>query len=220
VVLALTGYLGTWQKNRADEKRALQAEYEARAILPPVPLTRTSRDVSLRYRLASATGQWRSDDALFIDNRHHGTRAGFHVIVPLELAGGARVLVNRGWVARDASYPSAPRTALPMGEGVAEGLLVVPTTRFIELAPDTRRGAVWQNLSIERYRETSGHDVLPFVLLERTPPQGFVAVTERPDARVAKHVEYMWTWYSLAATVLVLWLALNVSRFATGEGRS
>jgi cytochrome oxidase assembly protein ShyY1 len=34
-------------------------------------------------------------------------------------------------------------------------------------------------------------------------------VVERPDARADKNLEYMLTWYSLAATVIALWLLLN-----------
>jgi cytochrome oxidase assembly protein ShyY1 len=39
-------------------------------------------------------------------------------------------------------------------------------------------------------------------------------VTEKPDAGVAKHVEYSLTWYALAATTLALWLAMNLKRVA------
>jgi cytochrome oxidase assembly protein ShyY1 len=38
------------------------------------------------------------------------------------------------------------------------------------------------------------------------------AVRESPDAGVDKHREYALTWFSLAATVLALWIALNARR--------
>jgi surfeit locus 1 family protein len=73
-------------------------------------------------------------------------------------------------------------------------------------------GNVWQNLSIERFRIRTGVPVLPVVVLQDAPAQGLIAVRERPDAGVAKHREYALTWFSLAATALVLWIVLNVRR--------
>jgi surfeit locus 1 family protein len=204
IAIVLTGYLGTWQKGRAEEKNALQAEYDARIRQPVITLTAAHRAAELNYRIARADGQWRPSEAIFVDNRQHASRAGFHVIVPLELHSGTRVLVNLGWVARDGEYPRAPRIGLPGGAARIEGMLSVPGTRYIELKGGDEAGAdarVWQNFSLERYRARSGRDALP----------GFQVVAERPDARVEKHLEYMWTWYSLAATVLVLWIALNLS---------
>jgi cytochrome oxidase assembly protein ShyY1 len=54
--------------------------------------------------------------------------------------------------------------------------------------------------------------VLPVVVLADMPAPGLEAVRERPDTGVDKHREYMLTWSALAATALVLWIALNVRR--------
>jgi cytochrome oxidase assembly protein ShyY1 len=42
------------------------------------------------------------------------------------------------------------------------------------------------------------------------PSKGLTLQAERPDAGVEKHVEYMLTWYSLALTVVALWIGLNL----------
>ena len=52
----------------------------------------------------------------------------------------------------------------------------------------------------------------PVVVLLDTPPPGLAAVREKPDAGVAKHIEYAFTWFALAATALGLWLGLNLKR--------
>jgi cytochrome oxidase assembly protein ShyY1 len=72
------------------------------------------------------------------------------------------------------------------------------------------QGSVWQNLTIERYRTHTRRDVASFWLLADPVDAGLRPVIERPDAKVEKHVEYMLTWYSLAVTVVLLWLALNL----------
>ena len=211
--VALLLYLGFWQVHRADEKRALQAILEFRAKEPPVELTGFVPSADpLRYRRAVARGEWNAKGQVFIDNRIRDGRAGFEVVTPLRLADGAMLLVNRGWIARDARYPQAPEVAVPPGEAQVTGLATVPPRRVLELSPETVSGNVWQNLNLDRYRERMGATVLPVVLLASTPAEGAAAVVEQPDAGIAKHVEYSLTWFSLAATTVVLWLVLNTRR--------
>lgn len=213
--LALLLYLGFWQAHRADEKRALQAVLESRAQEPPVELTGLVASADpLRYRRAVARGEWHARGQVFIDNRIRGGRAGFEIVTPLRLADGATLLVNRGWIARDSRYPRAPDVAVPPGEVQVSGLATVPPRRVLELSSETVAGDVWQNLNIDRYRERMGGAVLPVVLLASTPAPNALAVVEQPDAGIAKHVEYSLTWFSLAATTVVLWLVLNTRRVA------
>jgi surfeit locus 1 family protein len=134
------------------------------------------------------------------------------VVTPLNLSDGAIVLVNRGWIARGPAYPSPPPAPAPAGRVDVAGLATVPTSRFIELSAQTVSGNVWQNLTIDRYRQTTKASVLPIVIVSHEAGEGLVAVRETPDAGVARHREYALTWFSLAATTLALWLALNLRR--------
>ena len=213
LVFVLTGYLGSWQQERAAEKRILQREYDARSRQSPVTLDAMTRDPALRYRQALAEGEWHGAGQIFVDNQVMHATAGYHVIAPLKLPGGnSYVLVNRGWIARGTTYPLPPDVDLPAGPVSVSGKLSLPSSRFLELSPQSVQGKVWQNLTIERYREVTHLDVLPFVLLAGDARPPLEGISERPDARADKHVEYMLTWYSLAATVLVLWVVLNTSR--------
>jgi surfeit locus 1 family protein len=214
-VIALTAYLGLWQAHRAGEKLARQAEYEARMNEPTVQLTgATDAAVPLVYRHVRAAGRWLAERQVFVDNKVHAGRAGFEVVTPLEVAGGhAAVLVNRGWIERDAGYPHPPRAPVPAGEVVVTGIATEPPARFLELGPGAIEGNVFQNLTVERFRQWSGGlPVLPFVVLADTPGTGLAAVTEQPDAGVEQHRQYEATWFLLAATTLVLWVALNLKR--------
>jgi surfeit locus 1 family protein len=213
-LIALTLYLGTWQGGRAQEKRELQALYEARTREAPLVLTGPVDSAQpLLYRRVRAAGEWDANGQFFIDNQVLDGRAGFRVVTPLRLQGrDAAVLVDRGWVARDARYPVAPEVGVPAGRVEVVGMATLPPRRFYELSSDTIAGNVWQNLSIERYRERARKDVLPVVILADVPGAGLVAVREKPDAGVDKHREYALTWYSLAATALALWIVLNLRR--------
>lgn len=210
--LSGTVYLGHWQQVRATEKETLQAQFDRRNVAPPIILGASITDpLAFRYARAIARGEWLASGQIFLDNKFDSETVGFHVITPLRMEGTNRyVLVNRGWVARGTSYPVPPHVPVPPGLVTVEGELVLPSARFLELAEATIQGSVWQNLTIDRYRRESGRDVLPFLLLEKNGTTSLKPVMERPDARAEKHVEYMLTWYSLAATVVVLWFALNL----------
>jgi surfeit locus 1 family protein len=213
--LAATLYLAAWQQGRAAEKRALQAAYDQRSAMPPLALS--GADVarmdpqSARFRRAAVSGEWLESGQIFVDNKFEQNAVGYHVLTPLRIAGTQRyVLVNRGWVSRGANYPLPPKVAVESGEVNVRGTIIVPTSKFLELGQETVSGNVWQNVTIERFRAVTKLDVLPVVLLASPAGAGLRVVTEQPDAGVAKHVEYMLTWYSLALTIGVLWIALNL----------
>jgi len=212
-MIALLVSLGRWQVARAGEKQARQALLEARMREPVLSLSAPVADAApMVYRHVVAEGRYVPEGQVFIDNRLHLGRAGFHVMTPLRLASGATVLVNRGWIARDAQYPKPPAVAVPEGVVKVAGLAATPPARYLELSAQTVSGNVWQNLSFERYREQVRIDVMPFEILAAPPAPGLAAVEEQPDAGVAKHQEYALTWFSLAVTVLVLWIVVNTKR--------
>lgn len=213
-MLALLLSLGRWQVNRAGEKEERQALYDMRAKEAPYKLAGpVDAADALVFRRVEASGRYLAEGQVYIDNRLNEGRAGFHVVTPLQLEGtSAVVLVNRGWIARTAEYPKAPPVAVPEGPVRVVGMAVVPPARVLELSSETVTGSVWQNLSIARYRERTKLDALPVVVLASVPAPGAVAVVEKADAGIAKHQEYALTWFSLAATVAVLWIALNLRR--------
>lgn len=213
-LIALTLWLGNWQMGRANEKRDRQALFEARMNDTPVQLTGAVPSADpLLYRRVRAAGTWVASRQLFVDNQIREGRAGFHVVTPLAIEGSpALVLVNRGWIARTAEYPRAPHVPVAEGRVEVSGIASRPPARFLELSAKTVSGDVWQNLSVERFAAASGLTVLPVVVLLDASPPGLAAVRETPDAGIAKHIEYAFTWFALAATAFVLWLVLNVKR--------
>lgn len=215
-MVALTLWLGNWQMNRAQEKRERQALFEARSNDTPVRLTGAVPSAEpLLFRRVRVAGTWMGDRQFYVDNRIREGRAGFHVVTPLAIEGtDAAVLVNRGWVARGPEYPRPPRIEVPSGRVEVTGLATRPPARVLELSAETVAGDVWQNLSVERFAAHARLALLPVVVLADAPAPGLAGVREAPDAGIAKHVEYAFTWFSLAATLVVLWIALNLKRAA------
>jgi surfeit locus 1 family protein len=213
-MIALTVSLGRWQSGRAEEKAERQAAFEARIADAPLELHGSSGPAeALLYRRVRIAGRWDAQGQIFVDNQIHNGRAGFHVITPLRMDGSTRIaLVNRGWTARTPAYPAAPQVSVPVGRVVVTGLATLPPKRYLELSGETISGNVWQNLSLERYAQRCSVALLPVMVLADRAGDGLAAVEEKPDAGIAKHREYALTWYSLALTLLALWLYYSFRR--------
>jgi surfeit locus 1 family protein len=212
VALIATLYLGFWQQDRAQQKRLLQASFDARALLPTLALSDRPVQIEDAYRRARANGNFELNGQFFVDNKSEGVVVGYHVFAPFRLAPGERlVLVNRGFVPRGPAYPAPPVVPVPVGNMEVTGLLVELSSKFLELGNQSPvQGTVWQNLTIERYQRLSARQVEPLVLLANPTAIGLTPIVERPDAKVEKHVEYMLTWFSLAFTIVALWVGLNL----------
>ena len=214
MLIALTLSLARWQVHRGDEKEARQALLDARIAETPVALT-GSIDAAqpLLYRRVRAAGEWIARGQVFIDNQVLEGRVGYHVMTPLQLAGKKdALLVNRGWIARGPGYPRPPAAAVPGGPVQVTGMATLPPKRYLELGDKTVQGDVWQNLSLDRYRTQTGIAILPVVVLADATAPGLARVRDKPDTGVERHREYALTWFSLAATTLVLWIVLNLKK--------
>jgi surfeit locus 1 family protein len=165
--VALTLALGNWQLDRAAQKRALKARYEAQAAQPPIYVgAQELAAADMDLRRAEARGVFDPRHAVFIDNRiHHGV-PGYHVVMPLRIEGSDRyVLVNRGWVARPALRTQLPEVRTPPDPVTITGTAMVPSDRKVSQVVE---GSIWQNLTIEHYRNVVPLAMQPFVPVVRT----------------------------------------------------
>ena len=211
----LTLWLGNWQSGRAETKRALQARYDVAMREAPIHVGNTLLDRdSVLYRKLEVRGVFDAAHTILLDNRIYKGVAGYHVLTPLIIDGGSlAILVNRGWVAVGRSREQIPLPPTPRGLVQLEGMAVDPHSRYLELMHAPPQGRVWQNLNFASYAATSRLTLQP-VLLQQTSPQadGLQRDWPRPDTGVSMHVSYEIQWYSLATTLAVLWLVMNVKR--------
>ncbi len=221
--LVLTLALGNWQSGRAETKRALQARYDVAVREAPIHVGNTLLDRdSVLYRKLEVEGTFDDAHTILLDNRVLNGVAGYHVLTPLRISGSRfAILVNRGWVAVGRSRQQVPAPPTPRGRVRLEGMAVDPRTRYVELASTTPQGRVWQNLDFQRYATASGLDLQPVLLLQTSEAADeLLRSWPRPDTGVDTHVGYAVQWYSLAATLALLWLIMNVRRSRDGSSAS
>lgn len=119
--------LGEWQFHRLDDRKERNAIIERNEKAGPAPVTDvlspgTDPSESEEWRVVEATGTYAVDDTVIVRYRTRDGEAGVDVVVPLELADGTSLLVDRGWYATDnrgATSEDVP--APPSGEVTVTG---------------------------------------------------------------------------------------------------
>ena len=228
--IVLTVSLGNWQLRRADEKLALQATWDRAWQAAPLPVTgnhiaAVAGRLPLRVHLR---GRYLFEHEVWLDNRQMGGQTGLMQIVPLRLADGAVVLVNRGFARRDPrDRARLPEVARPSGEVAIEGLAVAQTARVLQLGENEPAGegrpAVWQNLDFDALERVSGLAVARWVVQQTNgADDGLLRNWPRLAAGVDKHRGYALQWFALAAliAVLTLFFGLRALRHRSFVNRS
>ena len=217
--IAVTLALANWQLNRAHEKERLAARLAALAKEAPLTLPAAAvKAEDVEWRHVMVRGRFEPERAVLVDNRIHNGVAGYHVVMPLEIAGSGTalyVLVNRGWIAGNPDRSRLPEVKTPGGTVAISGLAVVPTRRFLELSDRPVEGPVWQNLTLERYREAHKIALQPVLIQQDSPlDDGLVREWTPPNVGVDTHYGYAFQWFALSLTILVFYLVTHVRRTA------
>lgn len=183
--------LGHWQAGRAAEKRAAAREAKA-----PVELK----------------GRFLPAHTMFLANRIHEGRPGFHVLQPFRTESGGAVLVLRGWtpVGPDGRPPPV-RT--PDGAVSIEGTRLPRLARALEPPGAAHEGPLRQNVTVDEFAAWAGVALAPYVLQQRGGAEDGLRRDWPPaDAGAEKNDSYSLQWYSLALLSVILLLVLNVRR--------
>jgi surfeit locus 1 family protein len=245
--VVLTAALGQWQLRRADEKVAAAALVAQRAAEPvwtesdwPCAVTSADDPLPLQRR-AQLRGRWLTERTVFLDNRPMDGVTGFDVVTPLRLSAGPctgqLVLVQRGWVPRDA----ADRLRLPVWQDTdaavrVPGRVVAQVSRTYALGEEApldgnSRRPIRQNVDTAMWSAWIGQVPLAGALLQTEdeamvgPPT--VAPTQPTagaplsrhwlamDTGVGKHRAYAAQWFAMSAILagLTLWFPILAPRW-------
>ncbi len=215
--IAVTASLGRWQLSRAAQKIAMQQAMDARATQPllvqPAWASDADQANAQHYRRTHAEGTWLLKHTVFLDNRQMDGRVGFYVVTPLLVAPGRAVLVQRGWVPRDAQDRThLPAVVTPDHSVAMEAAIApMPSKLFALGGPDT--GVIRQNLDADAYAREIGVQLLPFSLLQQgasVPDDGLLRHWAHPAVNVQTHYGYAAQWFGMSALMagLYVWFQL------------
>ncbi len=206
-----TARLGVWQLDRAAEKTALQRAIDERAALPPLEAAAWPADAAgaeaAAERRAVLRGHWQAGYSVALDNRPMAGRVGFYIAMPLVLADGRAVLVQRGWIPRDLQE----RTRLapfdtPDAEVEVQGRIAPRLPRLYALAGEDS-GPIRQNLDLADAARESGLALWPWVLIQDgDAADGLKRDWPAPATGVDKHHGYAFQWFALSALTIGLYV--------------
>lgn len=214
--VVLTARLGVWQLDRATQKEHLQATIDARRDLPVLSAATLAREPAAateqHHRNARLTGTWLAQATVFLDNRQMNGRPGFFVVTPLRLDDGTAVLVQRGWLPRDArDRTHLPTLQTPSGAVTVEGRVAPPPSRLHEFETQAS-GPIRQNLDLDSFARETGLLLRPVSLQQAgdKAADGLQRDWPRPLAEVHKHYGYAFQWFALATLItgLYVWFQL------------
>jgi surfeit locus 1 family protein len=207
IVVAVTVRLGFWQRDRAHQKEALQASIARYESAPPQ--TVTDAPIALKdieHHRVRALGRFMPEQVVYLDNRPYNDQPGFYVVMPLKLAGGGYVLVNRGWLPRNIGDRTTIKPyATPQGDFEIEGIARADATRAFELGQggSAPHQSIRQNLDVSAYAAETGLPLQPFVI-QQTSDDGDRLVRDwpAPTMGVERNYGYMLQWWGMAAAAV------------------
>lgn len=214
-VIAVMVQLGNWQLSRAREKESRQEKLDALSRQPAVSLP--SEPVKLedfQYRKTEVHGTYLPKYTVYLDNKIYRGAAGYHIITPLRIGTSPmHVLINRGWVAADRDRSKLPNVPVPSGSVTVYGIATTATQKTLELSKEIVSGQVWENLDLERFRDMTGLQLQPVMVLQQNDVNdGLVREWARPDLGIGKNLGYAFQWFAMASAVLIIYLVLSVKR--------
>jgi surfeit locus 1 family protein len=221
VVAAIGISLGQWQLRRAADKEAIEHRMKEREKAPPLRLDGAAVSAAdaeaLEFRQVVVRGEFLPGWTIYLDNRPHEGKPGFHVITPLKIAGSARhILVARGWVARDVAERSRiPEIPTPAGIVDVTGSVRRHAGRLLQLgqAAPLKPGAIVQNLDAGELAQASGLAIEPFIVEQTSDSNdGLVRAWPLPSQGIDRHLGYAFQWFALAATAFLFFVVTGFKR--------
>lgn len=189
---------------RAETRGGEFERQQAGVATAPLALGAEQRDADLlQWRPVTARGVWLAERTLFLDNKIHRQRVGYHVLTPLQLDGSrVVVLVNRGWVLAPRLRSEIPLIATAAGSVEITGIARKFESKFFEFGNPSPEGPVWQHVREDDYRLHSGLDVLPVMVLQQNAvADGLIrdwSDLQGPDNPAPRHHAYAIMWVIFA----------------------
>jgi surfeit locus 1 family protein len=216
--------LGFWQLRRLDEKRDRNALVEARMDEPEVPLGDLldagdggAAVDGVRYRRVTASGTYDEGATIEVRNRTQDGSPGAWLVTPMEVEGGERVGVIRGFVGfrPDGSFE---RAEAPSGRVAVTGLA---------MDPDRLGGTAGRDVGPLLGED----DVLPALLMADAsdPPepngpdgpdgeQATIEPVPKPELSEGPHLGYAVQWF-IFSTIAIVGYPIVLRRVVIRRGK-
>lgn len=214
LILPILLWLGLWQLDRAEQKKALQTLYTQRQQATPVTITDLVLDQDLSYQPVTLTGHYQAGQHILIDNQIRDRRFGYDVITAFKLLDTDQwVWVNRGWLAADPTRLTLPEIEDIAGLVTLQGNIYAPRGQLWPLGQPLNDSwpRVVQRIDIPSLAKEL--DIAMFPLTVRLANHQPGALQTRwivINVQPAKHIAYAVQWFSMAGVLLIIAVIANI----------
>lgn len=215
IVVSLFLRLGFWQMQRAEQKKTMLNAELAMANRAPI-VWEPQEKLPFQYQRISVSGHYLLD-VFLLDNQHQEHQFGYDVLSPFILDNGHVLLIDRGWIVGDATRRQFPQIDAPQTKMQVQGIVYFPSNKQWVLGPSVEKKnaklTILESLDTKNVSQILQKQAYPFIMrLDKKEDHGFVrnwAIVSMPPQR---HIAYAWQWFSMALTVFIIFIALNLKK--------
>ena len=207
-------YLGLWQLDRAEEKLAIQTDFQSQIKEKPVNINFLSAEPA-RYKKIFAEGSF-IEPYFLLDNIVYNRKAGYYVISPF-LIDEKILLVNRGWV-DNYSRQKYPVIDTPKEVMIINGYVKYPM-QLLELTSENisvKEPYVIQNININQISNIIKKEIYPFIVnLNESSRFLYKYIPEKNEKSHLKHYMYAGQWFLF--TIIGIFFLIILNRKSNGK---
>jgi cytochrome oxidase assembly protein ShyY1 len=222
---SLAWWLGEWQFDRLEQRREDNLVVERNEAAAPAPVAAVlapGRPVRAddEWRVVTATGTYDTDDTVIVRYQTRDGASGVDVVVPLETADGAALLVNRGWLMtenRGASNQDVPPP--PPGEVTVTGYVRADGEGGSTQVVDQSTRAI-SSVEIGEALDREVYGGFVELRSEDPAPATPLAAVELPDLGEGPHFFYGLQWWFFGALAIFGFFYLMYDEWRGGRRRA
>lgn len=222
ICLSILVSLGNWQVHRLGWKEALIQSAQENVKNAPVPFEELdvqaellNNPEELQYRRVTLRGTFDHNKEMHFFSNFGGGQIGYQILTPMTLSNGSIVVVDRGFVPSELKQPESRAAGQLHGEVELVGLVRLSRSRGrMDAAPDLATGewfvrdldemAVWLKLGalVPVMVDAQASDI----------PGGWPQGGHTRLTFSNNHLGYVITWYGLALSLIVIYVAYHISK--------
>ena len=207
--------LGSWQIQRAVEKKATEQQHQS--------ATNLSLDYAIagenRFSRIQVSGHYDTSRHFLLDNQIWQGRGGVYVLTPFYTLGGTKILVNRGWLPLAPDRKTMPEIPTPSEEIVITGMLnILPVPGRMLGSADVLKQDEWPQLvtylNLKDMSDSLDISLENWIIqLSKTERTGFEGREWKPVFLSSnRHKAYAFQWFALAAASVIMWIYIGFRR--------
>ncbi len=218
VSLAILIGLGNWQLERREWKLALIDSVTARTQQEPIPYAQALRlhaqGDDVQYLPVVVEGEFLHDREVHLFRQSVEGAGGYHVFTAFQPIEGAPILINRGYVPRERKDPAKRPDGQVGGRLTVAGLIRTDGEPGAFVPPNNPSKGEWFFRDHKAMGGALGLSETPplFIDAGNAPiPGGFPRGGQTRVSFKNDHLGYALTWFGLAAVLLGVYVAHQVS---------